>query len=471
MWIHSVSRKTARRSARLPARQATLWPRALLLATLWLALLMLSPSAQGQAEVYLEVQKSDVFRVPIVLEDLRLDGIDPVLFSGRQTAEEILAQDLDYSDAFVVIRESREAGFTTSLKLDIYGTPVDRPVQARVRGALRRAGEGYELNLQLLDEATGREIYGDRYAIDWDPDHLFADRWPLHRAADEITRYLTGIPGCAATQIAYILHGETGKELALVDWDGYHQRQITKLGTILVSPAWHPSRQRLACTSYHAGLPLLVELDVSQGRMRTLSDQKTPSAPAYSADGRWIAYASTQTGDAEIYVMRANGSERRRITFHRGIDTAPSWSPGGNRIVFTSDRWGPPQLFTINADGTDLRQLTFAGKWNDSPDWSPAGDRIVHVCRIDREFELALIHADGRGWRRLTIGGGCENPRWAPDGRHVVFARTQGNRRGLWVLDVDSGRVRRLTPQKEDSYNPAWSRPGRDRLYPIDPGG
>lgn len=467
MRIQRLSRTTSWRRPRPAACPAA----AAWLTVALLVLPLLSSPARGQAEVYLEVQKSDVYRVPIVLEDLGLEGIDPVLFDGRDTAEQILAQNLDYTDAFLVIRESPEAGFATSLKLDIHGTPVDRPVQARIRGSLRRAGEGYELHLQLLDEATGQEIFGDHYAIDWDPDRLFADRWPLHRAADQITRYLTGTQGCAATQIAYVRASEAGKELALIDWDGRYQAAVTHMGTILVSPAWHPSRERLAFTSYHAGLPLLVELDLPRGQMRTLSDQKTPSAPAYSADGRWIAYASTETGDAEIYVMRANGSERRRITFHRGIDTAPSWSPGGGRIVFTSDRWGPPQLFTINADGTDLRQLTFAGKWNDSPDWSPAGDRIVHVCRIDREFELALIHADGRGWRRLTIGGGCENPRWAPDGRHVAFARNQGGRRALWILDVDSGRVRRLTPQKDDSYNPAWSRPGRDRLYPLNPGG
>ncbi len=458
---------------RLPSEKQTRRIRAgaLVVGGLILGGLLLPGPAAGQAEVYLEVQKSDVYKVPIILEEFHRESIDPILFSGREGAEEILARDLDYTDAFVIIREQAVRQTVSSLKLDIHGMPVDRPPQARVRGALRRSGDALVLEMQLLDEATGHEIFGGRYDIGWDRERLLAERWPLHRVADEITRYLTGATGCAATQIAFIHSGVDGQELHLIDWDGHGRAVVSQLGTILVSPAWHPSRERLALTSYHTGQPTLIEVEIEQGRIRMLSDQKTPSAPVYSPDGRWVAYATTQDGDAELYVMRAGGTERRRLTFHRGIDTAPSWSPSGKQLVFTSDRWGPPQLFTINADGTDLRQLTFAGRWNDSPDWSPAGDRIVHVCRLDEGFDLALIHADGSGWRRLTMGGGCENPRWAPDGRHVVFARSQGGQRALWVLDVDSGTVRRLTPPNEDSYNPAWSRPGRERLSPINPGG
>lgn len=434
--------------------------------------LILSPRpAAGQAEVYLEVQKAEFFKVPVILEDFRLEGLDAVIFAGRQRAEDILGQDLDYTDAFHVIRENPAGDLPVGLTLDIHGQPVDRPPQARVAGIMRRTGSRVELAVRLLDEATGSEIFSKTYDAGWDPVRLLASRWPVHRLADEITLYLTGTPGCATTQIAFV-NAEAGhKEIHLTDWDGHHQVQLSRLGSIVMSPVWHPSGRQVAFTSFHLGQPVVAVQEIAEGRLRVLIDQKTPAAPIYSPDGRWIAYATTEDGNSEIYMARSDGTDRKRLTFHRGIDTAPSWSPSGKRLAFTSDRWGAPQLFTINADGTDLRQLTFAGAWNDSPDWSPLGDRIVHVCRIDKVFELALIHADGRGWRRLTIGGGCENPRWAPDGRHVVFARGLSGERSLWVLDVDSGRARRLTGLNSDSYNPAWSRTAKERKDPPNPGG
>jgi TolB protein len=202
---------------------------------------------------------------------------------------------------------------------------------------------------------------------------------------------------------------------------------------------------------------------VGSGDVTTLSTDPMPSAAAFSPDGKEIAFSSSRDGNAEIYIAHADGSRLRRLTFHPGIDTAPTWSPSGRRLAFTSDRTGTPQIFVVDRDGGNVEQLTFSGEWNDSPDWSPRADRIVHVSHCDEGFELALIQADGSNWQRLTVGGGCENPRWAPDGRHVVFARSRSGTRNLWVLGVDSGRVRELTVSREPSYNPAWSRPSQER--------
>jgi TolB protein len=290
------------------------------------------------------------------------------------------------------------------------------------------------------------------------------DAWPLHRLADDITLYLTGIPGCAATRIAFVRADGPVKELHLVDADGRNQEVVTALRSIVLSPAWDAEGSRLAFTTFHRGGPQLVALRLADGRMSTLCGRGTPGAAAYSPDGRWIAYSSTETGDAEIFVARADGSEPRRLTFHPAIDTSPGWAPSGQRLVFTSDRTGTPQLFLADADGVHLDQITFDGDWNDSPDWSRRGNRIVHVCLIDKRFELALIRPDGSGWQRLTTGGGCENPTWAPDGRHVVFARSQGGSRSLWVLDADTGSLRPLTAATSQTYNPAWSPSMRERI-------
>ncbi|MFH1144888.1 MAG: hypothetical protein V1774_10135 [Candidatus Eisenbacteria bacterium] len=424
------------------------------------ALSLLAPgTARGQAEYSGEVRKSELFQVPIVVEDFDADlpgGAEAVLFSGGERAEDVLIRDLLYTDAFQIIRERKGAAREAGPRLDVRGALVDRPVQARVQGRLEKGRRGPHLTLRLIEEASRDEIIACGYDLLQEGEDG-PDRWQIHLWSDEVTRYLTGAPGCAATRIAFTREVGAAKEIHLIDWDGEEQEEVTGLGSILVSPGWHPGGGKLAFTSYHRGQPILVSLDLGSRRMITLSTASTPTAAAYSPNGRQIAFSATPTGNAEIYVARADGSQPRRLTLDPGIDTAPDWSPSGERLVFTSDRGGTPQLYIVDADGSNLIQLTFGGRWNDSPDWSPDGRRVVHVCGSDGRFDLAVIGVDGMGWRRLTEGGGCEDPHWAPDSRHVVFARSDRGSRSLWILDVDSGTLRQLTPSKTQTYNPAWS--------------
>ena len=431
----------------------------------------LRPSpAQAQAEAFLEIRKGERFRVPVMIDDFTWPGGGPVLCAGGERAETVLAKDLLYTDAFVVIREASSEAFPNVIRLDVLGEPVNRSVQARVRGELERTHRGLSLKGTLIDEGSRKKIFEHTYTIEISAEGE-ADRWGLHLFADEITRYLTGVPGCAATRIVFIRAESETKDLYMIDWDGWNAQRATRLNSILLCPEWHPSGRWVAFTSYHQGMPALYTFDLERGEIARITDDPTPVSVAYSPDGTQIAYSTTRDSNAEIYLARRDGSRARRLTFHTGIDTEPSWSPTGKRLVFTSDRWGTPQLFAINSDGTDLLQLTQVGPWNGAGDWSPIGDRIVHLCRIDGTFELALVQADGSGWRRLTIGGGCGHPRWAPDGRHVVFSRAAGGREDLWVLDVDTSSLRQLTRLNGHSYNPAWSDQATERLSPLNLGG
>ncbi len=463
-WPAAAGRRAAR-----GARQRW-WAWTLLLVPVaWAAL---SAEARGQAEVYTEIRKGELVKTPIAIEDFTWRDFQPVRFQGDGLgAELVLAWDLVYTDAFRPIRRSPGNPGSAGPVLDVQGAPVDGAVRARIRGEMKRDGQRLELRATLVDEGSGSKVFERSYEIGWDAARQEADRWGIHRLADDVTYYLTGSRGCAATRIAFVRAGSAAKEIWLADWDGYNEQQVTRLGAIVLSPFWHPSGRWVAFTSFHLGQPALAAKDLERNELRIVSSARTPGAPAYAPDGKSIVYSATDEGNAELYVARADGSRPRRITFDPEIDTEPSWSPSGRRLVFTSGRWGKPQLFTVNADGSDLAQITFEDAWCGSPDWSPTSDRIVHVIRIDGSFELAVIQADGTGWRRLTVGGGCENPRWAPDGRHVVFARTESTGRGLMVIDVETASVRRLTALKGDTYNPAWSLPARERQVLLNPGG
>ena len=174
---------------------------------------------------------------------------------------------------------------------------------------------------------------------------------------------------------------------------------------------------------------------------RRLTRNQGDHNPAWSPDGRRIAFirdqkfknqnssislvAGATTGvqywaDFEVYVMNADGSGQRQLTQNGGGD--PAWSPDGRRIAFTSYRIGNSEVYLMNADGSGQRQLTRYPAQDGSPAWSPDGRRIAFSrspadCGLgfcDRE--VYLMNADGSGQRNLTRIPSAheEDPAWSP---------------------------------------------------------
>ena len=82
------------------------------------------------------------------------------------------------------------------------------------------------------------------------------------------------------------------------------------------------------------------------------------AAPAWSPDGRKIAFASERDGNSEIYLMNADGSGQRNLTRNLAYDGDPAWSPDGRKITFVSNRDGRYEVYVMNADGSGQRSLT-----------------------------------------------------------------------------------------------------------------
>ena len=138
--------------------------------------------------------------------------------------------------------------------------------------------------------------------------------------------------------------------------------------------------------------------------------------PAWSPDGRQLAFTSNRDGNYEIYVMNADGSNQRRITFDPATDAEPSWSPDGQRIVFETNRDGNYELYVMDADGSNQARLTNTPQTEGSPAWSPDGRKIA----FDEggSAGIFVMNADGSGRTRLgTIG--TYMPNWSPDGREI----------------------------------------------------
>jgi len=179
---------------------------------------------------------------------------------------------------------------------------------------------------------------------------------------------------------------------------------------------------------------------------------------AWSADGRRIAFMSERDGNAEIYVMNADGSGQTRLTNDPGFDADPTFSPDG-RIAFNSTRdGGNPEIYVMNGDGTGQTRLTFDPAADRQADWSPDGNRIAFESNRSGNFDLFAMNSAGGGLTQLTFDPETDaEASWHPDSTRLAY--TSGTEGAVGVFTLVPGTPGRtsLPTGFGDWHFPAWS--------------
>ncbi len=117
--------------------------------------------------------------------------------------------------------------------------------------------------------------------------------------------------------------------------------------------------------------------------------------PAWSPDGKKIAFASMRTGNHDIWVMNADGSNPTNLTKHPARDRYPIWSPNGKQMTFNTDRDRKQEVYMMNSDGSGLKNITNTPKYDEGlADWSPDGTLIAFISNHEWQDSCA-----GRGRR------------------------------------------------------------------------
>lgn len=307
---------------------------------------------------------------------------------------------------------------------------------------------------RVYDMSDERVGLGKRYRGGVDQARILA-----HRMSDEIVQHYTGNRGVAQTRIAYIAQADRGREVFVMDYDGARSKKVTANGSINRSPAWSPDGRTIAFVSLRSGAPRLMLIN-SDGVLKTAFPQsgELNGAPAWSPDGSTIAFSSARDGNAEIYLLRVSDGGLTRLTRHDAIDTSPTWAPDGRSIAFTSDRSGAPQIYVMDRDGGSVRRLTGELNYCDAPSWSIGpNEAIAFTARVPGGFDIFSYDMKSGTLNRLTTGGGInEYPRWSPDGRHLVFASNRSGAMDIYTMDGNGDHVRRLTRGGNNTY-PSWS--------------
>jgi TolB protein len=284
--------------------------------------------------------------------------------------------------------------------------------------------------------------------------------------ADEIVGALTGVPGVADTEIAFVSSRTGAKEISVMDANGDNQRAVTRFGTISTFPSWDPDATGLVMTSYRyrsrPWLYVMRRAPAPSGRLlQSLPDSTRLYRGVYDPSGTRLAVVGSVDGVSEIFVASTAGGGLKRLTKDRYIDVGPTWSPDGRHIAFVSDRTGAPQIYVMDANGGGVRRLTYDGSYNTSPNWSPDGEWIAFETRINSQFDIWKIRPEG-GQPIPVVSNprSDEHPHWSPDGRLIAFSSSRFGRPEIFVVSGDVGDVRdlparRITTQG-NSTHPAW---------------
>jgi TolB protein len=155
-------------------------------------------------------------------------------------------------------------------------------------------------------------------------------------------------------------------------------------------------------------------------------------------------------------VLDIASGARRQLTQHFAIDTEPAWSPDGKQIAFTSDRGGQPQIYVVSATGGDAKRVTFEGRQNLRPRFSPDGKSMALVNVDETGYRIGLLDLASRELRVLSSGPLDESPSFAPNGGVVIYAAQGRQGAELATVTVD-GRIRQRLSQPGDVREPAWS--------------
>ena len=414
---------------------------------------VLAPGAWAQLRIQIT---SGVERpIPIAIVPFAWQGSGEAPFNVTS----VIAADLANSGRFAVLTERDLISRPTQPAQVNFATWRSLETDALLIGQISPdATAGYAIVFQLFDVPRGEQLLAFR--VPSSADDL---RSTSHRIADMIFEEITGIPGVFNTRIAYINEQRNAAartfRLIVADYDGENARVIAESPQPLMSPAWSPDGRRLAYVSFEGNQAAIYVQTLRTGT-RDLASRRAGvnGAPVFSPDGRRLALTLSQDGNLDLYTLEIGTQVLRRITDSPAIDTEPAWSTDGRFLYFTSDRAGGPQIYRIEAEpGKRPERVTFEGEYNTRPRVSPDGKQLAVVHRDRGLDRIAVLDLDTRFLQVLSSGRLDESPSFAPNGAMIIYATRDGGQGVLSAVSTDGRVKQRIAAVAGDVREPLWS--------------
>jgi TolB protein len=406
-------------------------------------------------------------RPRLAAADFKAANPDPQTGPLNTAFNQTLWTDLDNAGIFEMVAKSfypsQSPGQPSELTVGTWGNPPPNAGMVAFGNLGVNSGRvGVQGWLMDVKNPGTPPILAKQYNEEATPDNA---RLIAHRFADEIiSRLGGGISGIAESKIFFISTRSGAKEVWSMDYDGANQHQLTRLGSIALSPRISPDRSRLAFSGLTKDSWQIMMYSLELGRLVSFPRSGGDNiSPAWSSDGSKVAFASSrgQSG-TEIYMGDSSGGGSRRLTTGRS-DVSPVFNPKTNgQIAFVSGQTGLPQIYIMDADGSNIQKITDQG-YAVSPSWSPnglllafswirnygpgvVGGADIYLMDIASHQIVQLTHDSGRN----------DFPSWSPDGRHIVFQSTRGGTEQIWSVLADGTHLQQLTREGRNTQ-PNWS--------------
>lgn len=432
------------------------WP-AYIIFLVMMASFLICPALCWSGYDYIDINNPFLKKIPLAIPLFKTMAKSPVEKRLSAKTFNLLSETLGFTGYFKML--DRDAFLVDPEKSDIIPLNINFQnwtsigAELLITGYLQVKDDIIVIELRLYDTFKSKLLIGKRYKglID-------NQRKMIRRFCSDVIYCLTGKRGIFDSKIAFVSTGSGNKEIYICEFDGYNPIQKTHNNNITLSPAWSCDGKWIAYTAYKKGRPDLYIEHLKEKRGFVVEKKGINITPAWVPGKFALAATLSFSGDPEIYMLTGTGKIIKKLTSKWGIDVSPSWSPDGKKMAFVSNRSGTPQIYIKDIDSGNVKRLTFQGRYNTLPSWSPNGDKIAYCGMENGEFNIYIIGVDGNDLFQLTFNeGDNESPSWSPDGSLIAFSSSREGPYRIYVMSAYGTDQRPLLALPGEQTNPRWS--------------